>query len=69
MTISNIQRAERLADVLRRYTTDNTDAGCLTDFLADARHWCDQNQQDYADLDRRAYQHYVVEVVDERRQS
>ena len=32
----------------------------LIDLLADARHWCDANNQDYADLDRIAYQHYLA---------
>jgi hypothetical protein len=67
MTVpSNNERVARFARVLKRYGTDNTGAGCLTDLLADARHWCDRHGEDYAALDRRAYDHYLTEVYDER---
>lgn len=64
---TNAQRAERLADVLRQYDTDDADPCCLIDLLADARHWCDRHGECYGDLDRMAYDHYLAELWDERR--
>lgn len=66
MTMTNRQRAARIAKVLRAYQTDDTPVGCLIDILADARHWCDQNNRCYGDLDREAHQHYLGELADER---
>jgi hypothetical protein len=60
------QRAARCGKTLGRYGTDNTPEGCLVDFLADARHWCDRSGEDYAALDRRAYQHYLAELHEKR---
>lgn len=34
----------------------------LTDLLTDARHWCDENDQDFAEIDRLAYRHYIAEL-------
>jgi hypothetical protein len=59
---TNKQRAARCRKALSRYGTDNTPKTCLVDFLTDARHWCDQGGEDYAELDRRAYQHYLAEI-------
>ncbi|MFO0807544.1 MAG: hypothetical protein U0746_02890 [Gemmataceae bacterium] len=59
---TNRARARRFAAALRAYGTDDTDPGCLTDLLADARHWCDSVGQCYADLDRIAYGYYVAEL-------
>jgi hypothetical protein len=58
------QRVERCEAALARYSDDNGFTS-LIDFLADARHWCDANDQDYADLDRIAYQHYLAEINEE----
>lgn len=69
MTITNAHRAKRLTQVLRHYDTDNTDAGCLIDLLADARHWCDRHGECFGDLDRVAHDHYLAELWDERRSS
>lgn len=60
-TDGNRRRARRCGKVLRGYGTDDTDPGCLIDFLADARHWCDMHGQCFGDLDRIAYQHYIAE--------
>lgn len=62
MNPANHHRAKRCRNVLRHYGTVNTDEGCLVDLLADARHWCDRNGETYADLDRRAHQHYLAEL-------
>lgn len=59
-------RAARCRRALLRYDTDSELENCLVDFLADARHWCDRNQHSFADLDRRAYEHYSAELVDAR---
>jgi hypothetical protein len=59
---TNQHRANRCSKALRRYGTDDTDPGCLIDFLADARHWCDRHGQSFADLDRIAHDHYLVEL-------
>jgi hypothetical protein len=52
---------------LRCYDTDSEPTGCLADFLADARHWCDRNGRSYAELDRRASWSYAAEVAEARR--
>ena len=59
---TNTNRAARCAKVLKRYGTDDTPKGCLVDFLADARHWCDQSGEEFGKLDRQAYQHYLCEI-------
>jgi hypothetical protein len=63
---TNKSRAARCARVLGRYGTDDTAKGCLVDFLADARHWCDRHGEDFAGLDRQAYQHYLAELHEEK---
>ncbi len=37
----------------------------LIDILADARHWCDQHDESYWDIDRLAQQHYLAEIAEE----
>jgi hypothetical protein len=59
---SNKQLSARCHKALARYSTDDEPSTSLVDFLADARHWCDQSGEDYAELDRRAYQHYLAEI-------
>ncbi len=66
MTFTNKHRAARCRKVLASYKTADTLADCLIDLLADARHWCDKNGQDFANLDRQAYDHYVAELEEER---
>lgn len=69
MEPNNRQRADRFAVVLRTYGTDDTPPGCLTDLLADARHWCHQNDKDYSEYDQRAEDHFHAEIDDEGRRS
>jgi hypothetical protein len=69
MKTENQKRAKRCAAAIRRYNADPDEPTNLIDFLADARHWCDHNDESYAELDRQAYQHYLAELCDERRQS
>lgn len=33
----------------------------IVDLLADLRHYCDENGKDFAQLDGRAYRHYLTE--------
>ena len=63
---TNKQRAARCVKALKRYGTDDRVRVCLIDFLADARHWCDREGEDYAALDRLAYDHYLAELYEER---
>lgn len=63
----NRSRARRCATALRRYGSDGADPGHLIDLLADARHWCDAHDEDFAALDRVAYEHYVTEMHDSAR--
>ncbi len=64
---TNADRAKRFAKLLRYYDADNADSGCLIDLLADARHWCDWREKCYGDLDRVAHDHYLVELLENRR--
>jgi hypothetical protein len=41
----------------------NCDEDALYDLLADLRHFCDANDLNFAEIDRRAYQAYLAEVV------
>ena len=59
------QRVKRCKDAITGYSDDSSFIS-LIDLLADARHWCDANDQDYADLDRIAYQHYLAELNDQQ---
>ena len=60
------------ADLIEKVLADHFDLSdldpetALSDLLADARHYCDDQELDYAECDRRAYQHYSEEVVDAR---
>jgi hypothetical protein len=56
---------------LETYGDEDNATRCI-DLLTDARHWCDLNCQNFAELDRQAYQHYLAELneqlTDERKQ-
>jgi hypothetical protein len=54
-------RAAAFEILLARYGDDDP-ADRLVELLADARHWCDLNGQNFSELDRRAYQHYLAEI-------
>lgn len=62
MNATNRYRSLRCARALTRYDTDFEPTGCLIDLLADARHWCDRHGNDFAQLDRQAYEHYLSEL-------
>jgi len=66
MTLSNRKRAMRCLHAIAAYSDDDVRTN-LIDFLADARHWCDQHGESYAELDRIAYQHYLAELFESRR--
>lgn len=67
MEPANKERAQRFQALLRRYNTDDTDTACLTDLLADARHWCDHRGESFWEHDDLAYQHYLAELKHETR--
>ena len=54
-------RAIAFDQALETYADDDDAVRCI-DLLTDARHWCDLNGQNFADLDRQAYQHYLAEI-------
>lgn len=43
------------------YGDENDPDTCIVDLLADLRHICDTLRLDFAELDRRAYDHYLLE--------
>ena len=55
-----------VAKAIGRYGHDLPETN-LIDLLADARHWCDQNGQDYADSTAWPTSHYLAEIHEERR--
>jgi len=57
-------RCRRIAGLIRH--GQGSPAENLIDLLADARHWCDRNGQNFGDLDRQAYRHYFAEIDQER---
>jgi hypothetical protein len=65
--LTNARRAKRCEKLLRRYDADSDLTTNLIDLLADARHWCDANDEDFYQLDRRAHAHYLDERDEEGR--
>jgi hypothetical protein len=64
---NNATRAQRCAKAIALYGDRDLDpASQLIDLLADMRHWCDRHGEDFASLDRLAYNHYLTELHDER---
>ena len=80
MIYQNKRRAVRALTALRGKTThgraadyyDHSErhiwANCpedgITDLLTDIRHLCDAMKLDLAELDSRAYRHYLAEITD-----
>ncbi len=62
--MTNAQRSNRCEAALisLREDYDADLATALIDLLADARHWCDRNDQSFATLDRLAHDHYLTEL-------
>ena len=54
-------------DTLLEHYGDDEPADRLVDLLTDARHWCDLNGHCFGELDRRAHQHYLAEIHDNKR--
>ena len=65
--ITNAERARRCQTALKDYNDEWDIDSNLIDFLTDARHWSDLEGKDYAQFDRIAYQHYLVECTAKRR--
>jgi hypothetical protein len=64
---ANFRWARRCQLTLQHYNDERDTKANLIDLLADARHWCDRNGLNFAELDRVAYQHYAAEAFDARR--
>ena len=64
----NRDRAERVKNLLQsaQHVRRGLEATDISDLLADIRHWCDANKQDFGELDASAYRHYSAEVVQAR---
>lgn len=69
MQSENDERSRRCDAILAHYNDEWDKKSNLIDLLADARHWCDRNKLCFGELDRIAYDHYLAELADERRQS
>lgn len=59
---NNRRRAMRIAHILTWCKDWNNPREGMIDLLADARHWCDQNGENFGDLDRQAYRYYLAEL-------
>jgi len=66
----NAQRSMRFEVAIMSLSDEYEDdiRTTLVDLLADARHWCDRNDESFADLDQMAYQHYLAELDEEQTQ-
>lgn len=63
--VQNAKRVLRAAQALQRRLRDGDDeATAVRDLLADLRHYCDQNDIDFAKQDRIAYDNYRAEAND-----
>lgn len=58
------RRAMRLAHILTWCKDWRSQREGIIDLLTDARHWCDRHGEDFANLDRIAYQRYIAELND-----
>jgi hypothetical protein len=61
------QRCRRIARVLRH--GQGSPFENHIDLLADARHWCDANAENFGEFDRQAYRHYLAELDEYRKPS
>ena len=58
----NERRAMRVDHVLTWCLDWRSQREGLIDLLTDARHWCDRHGENFAALDRQAYQHYLEDL-------
>lgn len=65
MTPSNQERAVRCQRALAAYYDDEAYTN-LVDFLADAMHWCDTNDENFAYALAVACTHYIAELNGEQ---
>lgn len=63
MKSTNRHRSRRCNRALRAYGTGDNLEECLTDLLADVRHWCHQNGHDFLEIDDRAESAFKAEVL------
>lgn len=70
--LTNNDRAERAHLAIDAYGDDIPESN-LIDLLADAMHWCEQEELNFKRLLQMASQHYLCELIDadgnERRRS
>lgn len=59
---TNRRRAMRIGHVLTWCKDWSSEREGLIDILTDARHWCDEHGEDFANLAWLAYEHYVAEL-------
>ena len=64
MTLINTQRARRCAHALTTYCDDDLRTN-LVDFLTDAMHWCDQNDEDFDAAVNMARMHFEAECEED----
>lgn len=58
---TNTDRTLRCHSVLTVYNDEDDLPATLIDLLADARHWCNTHGENFAELSRIAYEHYLQE--------
>jgi len=61
MKLTNKQRSERCGKMIATYSDDDPRTN-LIDWLADAMHWCNCNDDDFADVLDTAQIHFDVEI-------
>lgn len=62
-------RSKRFDAMMRRHGMAFRKRGALIDLLTDSRHWCDRHSENFAQIDRLAYQNYLLELNEQRRPS
>jgi|GEM_PF-1460353 len=66
LTGNSRQRAARCLQALSAYSQDDAFT-TLTDFLADAMHFCDVTEHSFEQALAQSCRHYLHEIIDERR--
>ncbi len=62
--MNNAQRSNRFEVAMMSIREDYGDdvQAEMIDLMADARHWCDANDESFEELDRQAFRHYLAEL-------
>lgn len=72
--LDNHARSNRIYGVMEKYREYGADGNlnhndkeeCVTDILADLRHYCDENGVDFHQACDMSYQHYNAELTEEQ---